>query len=258
MVNYGYGATPVIDYAKQLADQKAAEEKAIADQAAADKAAADAAAAAKSTIPTGPYLGGGQTGRGYGYSDFGNSGVSDGVGSFAGLDNAKALSNFVGNIFGETAGENLGSFLGLQNQSQTLSALNGLNSYSQPADTSSVGYSALGGIDPATAAQARMASIYSNPTYNTNPYTSTQLGPGPETGYGSESAAGGDGGRAADSGGGPGAPGTGGGGGHIGGEGTGGGPGGDAVGGYYANGQFNYHPQYANGGLTALMRNMYG
>ena len=88
---------------------------------------------------------------------------------------------------------------------------------------------------------------YFNPNQDSNPYSNPQLGPGPQVtspseptqgvigvnGYGSESAAGGDGGRA------------------DGGR--------DAVGGYYSNGQFNYHPQYyANGGILALMRNMYG
>ena len=99
----------------------------------------------------------------------------------AGLDNAKALVSALPASWQDAAAK----FLGLQNNDQTLA---GLGQYSQPANAPALGYSATGGIDPATAAQARVAA---NQGYG---QTSQTMSGGEGTGSGWSSGSGGGGG----------------------------------------------------------------
>lgn len=70
------------------------------------------------------------------------------------LNNAKAITQAVTDRFGlsTTNADRLANFLGLDTESQTLAKL------AEVGPLSSLGYSQLGGVDPATAVQARLAA----------------------------------------------------------------------------------------------------
>jgi len=197
IVNYGYGQQPVVDYAKQLADQQA---KAAADQAAADELAkakaAQAAQGAQNVYAPNPMTGGQASGR---YD--------------ARLDGspAPAMSPVETSVWARAhpflaiPGQFLSSLGMMVGQPGAEAYNNAFRGYTltNPAveDKPALHPESDGGVG-----DTRQGVIGVN-------------------GYGSESAAGGDGGRAS-----------------------------DAVGGYYANGQFNQPTGYAYGGITSLLR----
>ena len=250
MVNYGYGQQPVIDYAKQLADQQAAA------KAAADKAATTPSSVAQN-VDTAPSLTGGRSGSdptgGSSYNSTSPLGSSINGDIGYNLLNAYGSIPFLpGSTFASILANSM--FPGQMDQASQKAAAalaDAKAGYAQgtmfgapPSNPNTFGGAGYG-TAPGFVTSATGAGIAANPM-GVDPQQAQAAMAGMAApaqnnigvnGYGSESGPAGDGGRAAS---------------------EGGGEGHDAVGGYYANGQFNYHPQYANGGIIALMRNMYG